>query len=76
MSIIYNDNGAARGLRTRYFRDAPSGVEWIYAVDYAGGSPFTRWHTFGMACYTPDNSIAKLIARGMVLTPLTAVEAA
>lgn len=42
---IYTDNGASRGCRTRYFRDAEGGgVEWIYAVDHAGPAP--RWCGF------------------------------
>jgi hypothetical protein len=42
---IYHDNGAAFGRRTRFFRDcATGGVEWIYAVEYAGGA--TCWKTF------------------------------
>jgi len=63
MNTIYTDNGAERGNRTRLFRDgALGGVEWMFAVDHAGGS--TRWYGFGMIA---DNSITKLRANGMAL---------
>lgn len=67
MPKIFTDNGAARGNRTRYFRDCESGagVEWMYAVDHAYGSD--RWYGYGME---PDISIADLQARGMELTAL------
>lgn len=64
MTEIYSDNGAAFGRRTRLFRNgAHGGVEWIYAVDYAGGD--RRWYGYGMA---PDCSIAELQADGMFLS--------
>lgn len=44
MAEIYHDNGSAFGRRTRVFRDTDGGVEWMYAVDYAGGSD--RWFFF------------------------------
>lgn len=65
--MIYTDNGAYRGNRTRYFRDGPNGgVEWMYAVDYASG--FDRWFGFGMqhGC-----TVSNLIQDGMTLDPIT-----
>jgi len=66
MSGIYTDNGAARGFRTRLFRDRPdgSGVEWTYAVDYAAGE--SRWYLFHPMM---GPTIKDLIAQGMVLAP-------
>ena len=59
----WSDDGAAIGLRTRYFRNGRhGGVEWIYAVDFAAG--YDRWYGFGMG---PDKTIADLIASGMKL---------
>lgn len=65
---IYHDNGAAFGRRTRFFRNAPdnSGVQWIYGVDYAGGS--TDW-----LCYMATGgheTIASLKTSGMFLSRL------
>jgi hypothetical protein len=58
---IYTDNGAARGSRTRYFRDsAHGGVEWIFSVDYHGPAP--RW-----LCFLPGDrrqSVAAHIESG------------
>jgi hypothetical protein len=65
VSDIHHDNGAARGNRTRLFRDTRGGVEWIFHVDYAGGC--RRWYAFGL---DPENSIAKMKSDGMPLTPL------
>lgn len=64
MTQLYHDNGAAFGRRTRYFRNAAGGgVEWIYAVDWAGGD--RRWYGFGM---DGTATIAKLQAGGMFLS--------
>ena len=67
--MIYSDLGAERGFHTRYFRNARgSGVEWIYAVDYASGS--RRWYTH---LATPmARSVECLIDDGYSLTPVHA----
>lgn len=57
MDTIYTDNGEAHGMRTRYFRERNGALEWMYAVDYAGG--YTRWYGAGFA-----RSIADMIANG------------
>ena len=63
---IYHDNGAARGYRTRVFRDCrDGGVEWMYAVDYAQGD--SRWYVFHTIS---EPSIAKLKSEGMFLSRL------
>jgi hypothetical protein len=64
--MIYSDNGGQIGNRTRLFRDCigSHGVEWMYAVDYAGGS--RRW--FGLLCYE-GQTIEKMQRDGMNLTP-------
>ena len=64
---IYTDEGAQRGLRTRYFRDLEdgTGVEWIYATDHAGGC--NRWYGF---LAVQGATIASLRASGMPLTRL------
>jgi len=63
---IYQDNGAARGFRTRMFRDGQNGgVEWMYAVDYCNGDK--RWYGYGME---PNLTIRKLIDNGMYLVRL------
>lgn len=63
---IYQDNGAARGMRTRMFRDcANGGVEWMYGVDYCNGDK--RWYGYGME---KGLSIRKLMNDGMVLVRL------
>jgi hypothetical protein len=60
---IYQDNGAAKGLRTRMFRDGGNGgVEWMYAVDYASG--YTRWYGYGME---KGLTIRKMMDDGMHL---------
>lgn len=66
MSVIYSDNGASKGLRTRIFRDClnGNGVEWMYAVDYASGHD--RWYGFGAL---PNNSIDKMKNNGYDLFP-------
>jgi len=63
---IYSDNGASIGRRTRLFRQCPSGtgVEWIYAVDYAGGDD--RWYTYHPSAAA---SIQGLLKTEMNLTP-------
>lgn len=65
MNDIYTDNGVAFGRRTRIFRDCATGcgVEWMYAVDYAGGD--RRWYGFHPAA---GGSIATMQANGMALT--------
>lgn len=64
--MIYHDNGAAKGRRTRFFRDAAGGgVEWIYGADYANGD--RRWYAFNVM---PDATIEKLKASGMFLSRL------
>jgi len=64
---IYTDNGAKRGLLTRYFRDgARGGVEWIYAVDHAG--PALRWYCF--LAGDIRQSVAAHIASGAEWEPL------
>lgn len=62
---IYHDNGRAFGRRTRFFRECDGGIEWMYGVDYAGGS--TRWYAFhpGMG-----RTIADLKLGGMFLSRL------
>ena len=71
MSQIYHDNGAAFGRRTRYFRNAAGGgVEWIYAVDHAGGCD--RW--YGYLATGGHETIASLRISGMDLQPLYATE--
>lgn len=64
---IHTDNGAERGQRTRLFRDCATGtgVEWIYAVDYAGPCP--RW--YGFLAMGATASIDTLVANGMNLEP-------
>lgn len=61
MTDIYTDNGSDRGLRTRFFRQAGTGIEWMFAADYAG--PSRRWYGYGM---TPD-TIENMKATGMEL---------
>ncbi|RWR30516.1 hypothetical protein D2T29_12660 [Sinirhodobacter populi] len=65
MSEAYTDNGAAFGRRTRVFRDCVTGcgVEWMYAVDYAGGD--SRWYRFHPAA---GGTVEGLQANGMKLT--------
>ena len=61
---IYHDDGAIRGRRTRYFRNATGGgVEWIYAVDYQTDD--TCWRTYHAP---PGTTIEKLKANGMYLS--------
>ena len=57
MDTIYSDSGAARGMRTRYFRERNGALEWTYAVDYAGGQ--TRWYGAGFA-----RSVAEMVSNG------------
>lgn len=67
---IYHDNGAARGLRTRVFRNADhGGVEWMYAADYASTeSQFHRWYHFGPAGNSDIQSLK--LNQGMELSRL------
>lgn len=67
MSKIYTDNGAANGLRTRLFRNADGGVEWIYAVDYTDGSD--RWFFFHPGA---GRSVEEMMAKGYDLQPFSA----
>ncbi len=61
--MIYSDNGAAQGNRTRLFRNTDAGtVEWMFGVDYAAGS--TRWYAFGMG----KDSVEDMQKRGQWLT--------
>lgn len=63
---VFHDNGAAFGRRTRVFRNcALGGVEWMYAVDYAGGD--RRW--YGYMCTGGHETVGSLIASGMDLRP-------
>lgn len=63
---IFHDNASDLGLRTRVFRESQTGgVEWMYAVDLAGGE--TRWFEFmplGQA-----QTIEALKHNGMKLEP-------
>lgn len=69
MTQLYHDNGAAFGRRTRYFRNAAGGgVEWIYAVDHAGGCD--RW--YGYLATGGHETIASLQISGMDLVRLDA----
>lgn len=64
MSKIYTDNGAVNGLRTRLFRNADGGVEWIYAADYAAGSD--RWFFYHPGA---GRAVEQMIAKGVRLEP-------
>lgn len=64
MNKIYTDNGAAKGLRTRLFRNSDGGVEWMYAADYAAGS--VRWFFFHPGA---GRSVEEMMARGYDLVP-------
>lgn len=60
---IYHDHGANHGRRTRLFRNGQhGGVEWMYAVDHAGGDD--RWYGYGHA-----SNITELQRTGMDLSP-------
>lgn len=63
---IYTDNGASLGRRTRLFRNCASGngVEWMYAVDHAGGDD--RWYGFHAAA---GGTIESMIKAGMRISP-------
>lgn len=65
MTDIYHDNGRAFGRRTRFFRDAEGGVEWMYGVDYAAGS--RRWFFFHPGA---GKSIEEMKRSGMFLSRL------
>lgn len=62
---IYHDNGAAFGRRTRFFREAQTGIEWMYGVDYCNGD--SRWYALHSAI---GRTIAELIDAGMFLSRL------
>jgi hypothetical protein len=68
MTAIYSDNGSARGMRTRYFREHAGALEWIYAVDHAGPNP--RWYGASFA-----RSIAEMERNGYTMTALEPINA-
>lgn len=69
---IFTDNGAAKGLRTRLFRNMTSGagVEWTFAVDYAQSGQRCRWYGYGMS---GNNSVERMMAEGFDLAPFEEV---